>query len=112
LQEAAEKLPNRPGPQLVLAMAQFQSGSTKEARKTLAAAVGGYNWKESHADHPTVWVSHVFRREAETMILPNLPAFLAGNYQPQENDERLALLGTCQFQGLNVAAARLYADAF
>src|SRR5258708_34821158 len=46
------------------------------------------------------------------MILPNLPAFLQGEYQPQDNDERLALLGICQFQGLAAAAARLYADAF
>jgi tetratricopeptide (TPR) repeat protein len=93
-------------------MAQFQSGSTKEARKTLAAAIRAYNWKESQADHTTAWVSHVLRREAEAMILPNLPAFLRGQYQPQDNDERLALLGICQFQGLYAAAARLFADAF
>jgi serine/threonine-protein kinase len=112
LQESAAKLPNRAGPRLVLAMAQFQSGSTKEARKTLAAAVRTYNWKESQADHPTAWVSHVLRREAEAMILPKLPAFLQGEYQPQDNDERLALLGICQFRGRYGAAARLYADAF
>jgi serine/threonine-protein kinase len=46
------------------------------------------------------------------MILPNLSAFLQGKYQPQENDERLALLGVCQFESLNVAAAHLYVDAF
>jgi serine/threonine-protein kinase len=46
------------------------------------------------------------------MILPNLPAFLEGEYQPQDNDERLALLGICQFQGRYGAAARLYAAAF
>ncbi len=46
------------------------------------------------------------------MILPNLPAFLDGKHQPKDNDERLALLGICQFQGRYVAAARLYADAF
>jgi tetratricopeptide (TPR) repeat protein/predicted Ser/Thr protein kinase len=112
LTKSSAKLPNRAGPRLVLAMVQFQSGSTKEARKTLAAAVCAYNWKESQAGHPTVWVSHVLRREAETMILPNLPAFLQGAYQPQDNDERLALLGICQFQGLYAAAARLYADTF
>jgi len=112
LRQSAAKLPNRAGPRLVLAMAQFQSGSTKEARKTLAAAVRTYNWKVSQADHPTAWVSHVLRREAEAMILPNLPAFLRGEYQPRDNDERLALLGICQFQGLDCAAARLYADAF
>jgi serine/threonine-protein kinase len=70
------KLPNRAGPRLVLAMAQFQAGSPKEARKTLAAGVSTYNWKMSQATHTTVWVSHVLRREAEAMILPNLPAFL------------------------------------
>jgi hypothetical protein len=63
-------------------------------------------------DLPVTWVSHVLRREAEAMILPNLPAFLEGKYQPQDNDERLALLGTCQFQGRYGTVARLYADAF
>jgi eukaryotic-like serine/threonine-protein kinase len=46
------------------------------------------------------------------MILPNLPAFLDGKYQPQDNDERLALLGICQFKNRTRAMARLYADAF
>jgi serine/threonine-protein kinase len=39
----------------------------------------------------------VLRREAEALILPNLPACLRGDYQPQDNDERLALVGVCQF---------------
>jgi tetratricopeptide (TPR) repeat protein len=83
-----------------------------EAKKTLAAAVRAYNWMESQADHPTAWVSHVLRREAEALILPDLPAFLRGEYEPQDNDERLALLGACQFRGRYHAAARLYAAAF
>jgi serine/threonine-protein kinase len=112
LQEATAKLPNRAGPRLVLAMAQFRSGSPAAARKSLAAAVAAYNWEETHADHPTVWVSHVLRREAEAMILPDLPAFLRGQHQPRDNDERLALLGVCQSRGLYGAAVRLYADAF
>ena len=112
LEESAALLPNRAGPRLALAMAQFRSGCKAEARKTLAAAVRAYNWMESQADHPTAWVSHVLRREAEALILPNLPAFLRGEYQPQDNDERLALVGTCQSQGRYHAAARLYAEAF
>jgi serine/threonine-protein kinase len=112
LKESAALLPNRPGPRLVLAMAQFQSGSTDEARTTLAAAVRDYNWKSAQANHPTAWVSHVLRRQAEAMILPKLVAFLRGEYQPQDNDERFALLGVCQFEGRHAAAARLYADAF
>jgi serine/threonine-protein kinase len=112
LRESAALLPNRAGPRLALAMAQFQSGSPKEARRTLAAAVWAYNWKAPQADHVTAWVSHVLRREAEALILPNLPAFLRGEYRPQDNDERLALLAACQSQGLYAAAARLYADAF
>jgi serine/threonine-protein kinase len=112
LQESATLLFGRASPRLALALAQFQSGATKEARKTLAAAVRAYNWMEPQASHPTAWVSHVLRREAEGLILPNLAAFLRGEHQPQDNDERLALLGTCQSQGFYVAAARLYADAF
>jgi eukaryotic-like serine/threonine-protein kinase len=112
LEGPSVKLPNRAGPRLVLAMAQFQSGSAKEARKTLAAAVAAYNWKEAQAGHTTVWVSHVLRREAEAMILPRLPAFLRGEWQPQDNDERLALLGACESAARYAAASRLYADAF
>jgi tetratricopeptide (TPR) repeat protein len=116
LEQSASGLPNRPGPRLVLAMAQFQSGSAREARRTLAAAVKVYPWNESppasQMDLPVTWVSHVLRREAEAMILPTLPAFLEGKYHPQDNDERLALLGVCQFQGRYGTVARLYADAF
>jgi tetratricopeptide (TPR) repeat protein len=112
LEESAALLANRAGPRLALAMAQFQSGCPVEARRTLAAAVRASSWMESQADHPTAWVSAVLRREAETMILPNLPAFLRGEYEPPDNDERLALVGVCQSQGRYHAAARLYAGAF
>ncbi len=112
LEESAALLPNRAGPRLALAMAQFQSGSKAEARKTLAAGVSAYNWMESQADHPTAWASHVLRREAEARVLPDLPAFLRGEYEPKDNDERLALEGNCQSQGRYHAAARLYAKAF
>jgi serine/threonine-protein kinase len=46
------------------------------------------------------------------MIFPHIAAFLEGEYWPQDNIERLALLGTCRFKNLNLAAARLYAEAF
>jgi serine/threonine-protein kinase len=116
LREAAEKLNERAGPRLALAMAQFQSGSKLEARKTLADVVRAFDWDEpragAEADLATVCVNHVLRREAEALILPNLPAFLQGSYQPRDNDERIALLGICQSRGLHGASARLYADAF
>jgi serine/threonine protein kinase/tetratricopeptide (TPR) repeat protein len=101
-----------PAPRLIVAMAQHRQGQQKQARKTLAAAVVAFDWAASQADYRDVWISHILRREAEAMILPKLPAFLQGEYQPRDNDERLALLGTCEFQGLDGAAARLYADAF
>jgi serine/threonine-protein kinase len=93
-------------------MAQSQSGLAEEARESLAVAVSAYNWKASHADHPTTWVSHALRRQAEAMILPKLQAFRQGVWQPQDNDERLALLGICESEALYVAASRLCADAF
>ena len=54
----------------------------------------------------------MLRREAEALVLPELPALLAGARQPRDNAERLALLGACQFEGRHAAAARLYAGAF
>jgi serine/threonine-protein kinase len=112
LREAAEKLPNRAGPRLVLAMAEFQAGLRAAARRSLARAVAACNWEESHADHPTMWVNHILRREAEDLILPGLAAFVRGQREPADNDERIAMLGVCQARGLFGTAARFYAAAF
>jgi len=101
---------------LVLAMALQQNELLAEARKTLAAAILSYDWRATRARDQDAWICHLFRREAEALVLPNLPAFWRGEYQPQDNDERVALLAgqlaTCEFQGLQGAAARLYSDAF
>jgi serine/threonine-protein kinase len=66
----------------------------------------------THAISRDHWIWHVLRREAESMIFPRMDAFLGGEYWPQDNIERLALLAVCRFKNLNLAAARLYADAF
>jgi serine/threonine-protein kinase len=52
------------------------------------------------------------RREAEALIIPNLAALLHGEYQPQENSERLNLIGHCRFRQAFRAVVRLAADAF
>jgi serine/threonine-protein kinase len=101
-----------PAPRLVLAMARHQCGQAAEAREALAAAVLGYDWRANQVRDLHGWICHALRREAEGMILPNLPDFVAGRYQPRDNDERLAMLGTCQFTNRTRAMARLYADAF
>ena len=93
-------------------MALYQSGRVAEARKTLAEAVLGYDWRATMVRDQDGWIRHVLRREAETMILPDLPAFLDGKRDRRDNDERLALLGVCQFTNRTGALARLYADAF
>jgi serine/threonine-protein kinase len=101
-----------PAPRLVLAMALHRSGQVEEARRTLAAAVPAHDWSASRVRDQDDWIFHVLRREAEAMILPDLPAFLEGKYQPRDNDERLALVGVCQFTNRSLALARLYTDAF
>jgi serine/threonine-protein kinase len=110
LKEAAEKIGDRAGPRLALAMAQFDSGSKAEARKTLAEALKTYNW-QSVADE-RLWVSYALRREAEALILPDVPPLRAKGSQSGEGDERLALVETCQSKGLYRSAARLLSDAF
>ena len=101
-----------PAPRLVVAMAEYRSGQQQEARKTVAGAISGFDWSAAQVGSRDHWIWHILRREAEALMLPKLPAFLEGTYQPQDNDERLALLGACQFQGRYDAVARLYADAF
>ena len=101
-----------PAPRLVVAMCQYRKGQTQEARQTMAAAIVRFDWSARHADRRDHFIMHILRREAEAMILPQLPAFLEGKYQPQDNRERLAMLGACRFKNLNATYARLYADAF
>jgi eukaryotic-like serine/threonine-protein kinase len=79
-------------PRLIVALAQHRQGHKQQARKTLAAAVLAFDWRPTQADNHDAWICHVLRREAEAVLLPNLQAFLEGNYQPQDNDERVALL--------------------
>jgi serine/threonine-protein kinase len=106
-----------PAPRLVLALALHRSGRVEEARRALAAAVLAYDWRAMATftigtPNPNQWVFHVLRREAEAAILPDLQAFLDGKYQPRDNDERLALIGVCQFTNRSLALAHLYTDVF
>jgi serine/threonine-protein kinase len=101
-----------PAPRLVAAMAEHGNGQKEEARRTLAAAISRFDWSAAQVGSRDHWIWHVLRREAEALIFPNTAAFLEGTYLPQDNTERLAFLGVCQFQGRFSTAARLYADAF
>jgi serine/threonine-protein kinase len=101
-----------PAPRLVLALSLYQSGQPTEARKTLAAAILEHDWRTMRVRDQNGWIYHILRREAEVMILPNLQTFRQGDWQPQDNDERLALLGICESEALYGAASRLCADAF
>jgi serine/threonine-protein kinase len=93
-------------------MALHQKGQADLACRALASAVLSYDWSPDQVRDTHGCITHSVRREAEAMILPNLPAFLEGKYRPHDNDERLALLGACQFANRTGAMARLYADAF
>ena len=101
-----------PAPRLVLAMAQHRLGREQEALASLAASILSFDWTRSAANDHNKWAFHSLRRQAEAMILPNLPEFVRGAYRPRSNDERLALLGLCQFEELHHAAACLYEEAF
>jgi serine/threonine-protein kinase len=111
LQREASFMPG-PNPRMVLAMAQFRRGDKEAARQTLAAAVAAFDWRAAQADNPATWTCHLLRREAESLIFPEITAFLDGRYLPRDNTERLAFLGVCRFKNLNLASAKLYADAF
>jgi serine/threonine-protein kinase len=110
LQESVAKISDRASPRLVLAMAQFESGLREDSRKTLAEALRAYSW-EPVADE-RLWVSDVLRREAEALILPDVPPLRVRGVETPANDERLALVEICHSKGLNRSAARLMAEAF
>jgi serine/threonine-protein kinase len=101
-----------PCPRFVIAMAQYRLGDEQEALTTLAAAIVTVDWSLAEVRSHDYWLWHVLRREAETLILPNIASFLAGKYEPRDNTERLALLGVCRFKNRTHASAKLYAAAF
>ena len=101
-----------PSPQLVMALALYQKDQRDQAMDALATAVAPYDWSAAKAGTCEVWISHILRRQAETLMLPEFPAFLQGKHQPRDNAERLALLGICQYRACWGLAARLFADAF
>jgi serine/threonine-protein kinase len=107
----AARMPG-PAPHLVLAMALHRSGRSAEAREALAEAVLSHDWSADRARSPDDWSVHALRREAEAMILPDLPALLDGRHEPRDVDERSALLGVCQFTNRTRATARLYSQVF
>ncbi len=111
LQQAGARNVWMPVTRPVLAMALHRVGRTKEAQEALAAAVESYDWDEAKADNQDAWIGHILRREAEELIVPNLAAFLKGEYQPKDNKERLELAGYSRFRMRYLSAARLYADA-
>lgn len=93
-------------------MSLEKSGRHEEATEVLASSILAYDWRRVHTRDPATWTFNVLRREAENAILPRLSDFFEGEWQPQKNSERLALLGDCQFEARWRDAARLYADAF
>jgi serine/threonine-protein kinase len=101
-----------PAPRIVVAMAEYGKGQRQEARETLSSAIARFNWSAAQVGSRDHWIWHVLRREAESMIFPEIAAFLKGGHQPQDNIERLAFLGVCRFQNRNLASAKLHADAF
>lgn len=100
-----------PCPKFVVAMARHDQGNDAEARRTLVQAMANFDWRPGKADSRDYWTYHVLRREAESKIIPQLPSLVDGSRQPQDNDERIAMLPACQFQGSSKRCADVFADA-
>ena len=64
-----------PSPRLILAMAQYQTGTKDEARKTLDAAIAANDWRQEKATNQDAWIAHILRRQAEALVLPGSPAW-------------------------------------
>jgi tetratricopeptide (TPR) repeat protein len=101
-----------PAPKLISAMAKERMGRRDEALADLRTAITSFDWALSNANTRETWIYHVLRREAEAMLVPNLPAYVSGTYQPSTNDERILLSGYCQANARNFSLCGLYGDAF
>jgi serine/threonine-protein kinase len=113
---AATRLPSHSAvtvpAQLLQAMVQYRKGQTALAQKSLAGAVSAISGNEASAVSGDAWICHILRREAETLILPNLGPFLQGAYRPKDRDECLALSVAIRGRGAYLAGARAFAATF
>ena len=101
-----------PTPRLVIAMAQYRTGRVADAPRTLATAISTHDWRGDQIRDQDGWIWHIVRREAERLILPDLPALRDGTRQPRDNDERLAMLGGLVFANRFHDSTSLCRDAF
>ncbi|HEX6885650.1 MAG TPA: serine/threonine-protein kinase [Planctomycetota bacterium] len=98
-----------PTPELIRALALHHTGATAEARRSLALAALGFDWSPDAARDHDAWIRHVLRREAEELVLPELPELLAGRGEPRDDVTRAALIASCLSTSRYTAASRLYA---
>jgi serine/threonine-protein kinase len=101
-----------PLPHLVLAMANYRAGRAGAAWRSFATAIDSYDWDTMRAVIIDAWIYHAVRREAERLVLPNLPALLDGQYRAEQADELTAMIAACRSRRLTLATARLFAGAF
>jgi serine/threonine-protein kinase len=101
-----------PVPQLVAAMARAQLGQAAQARRALARIVASRDWFIRQGNWPDVWMHQVLRREAERLIFPDLPKWIDGSSQPADSDERIAMLGECQFAELHGRCSQVWETVF
>lgn len=98
-----------PARRIIAALAHAKLGHAKPAMTNLTLGVLAFDWSPSRADSREAWMYHALRQEADRVILPDLPRFLRGEYEPKDDFERLAMSAKCQFQELHAARARLLA---
>src|SRR5262249_34838522 len=84
--------PTRSARYLLLSMAQRRAGKTGEAFRSFAAAIQRYDENLAGESTDYTWFFPTLRREMESVVMPNLPALLAGQEKPRDLDERLALI--------------------
>jgi WD40 repeat protein/serine/threonine protein kinase/regulation of enolase protein 1 (concanavalin A-like superfamily) len=91
-----------------LAMTQRRLGHGKEAQAALQRLRERLKDPRWAPDAEALGFLH----ETEALLVPNLTAFLKGEYEPKDNFERLELIELCRVQRRPLAAARLFAAAF
>ena len=101
-----------PLPHLVLSMSHQRAGRPGEAVRSLATALRVHDWNPATTEGPDAWIFLILRGEAESLVLPDLAAWLEGQGGPADQGARLALVAACESRQLTARAASLYSEAF
>jgi serine/threonine-protein kinase len=96
---------------LIAAMALARIHRTGEALSILGRLGATFDCRTGDVGSRDPMMCHILRREAASIVVPELDQFVRGAYWPTDPIERLTLITTTEDRRMHLASAKLFSEA-